>query len=343
MGITSGALLQSTTCAQPPLANQLHSLHTASRARLADGGCISATKNGQRGVVMGGFRRARILLLIALVPLGGCLSRSRPVAVDTSLAQLQTATCDDLIERINAQATEIQTLKATVEITASVGGSKLGKITEYQEIRGYILARKPSSLRMIGLLPILQSHVFDMASSGREFKLWIPAKNQFIAGNNDVARPSAEPLENLRPQLIYDALLLQAVDLQNELAVLEEGGHNTIDPGSRKMALRADYTLNIIKQNGREWYLSRKVVFDRTDLRPHQQLFYDEHGSIVTDVHYDEYREFSGASFPTRIQIWRPDEEYSIKLEVTKLAINEPITDDQFVLDVPSGAAFASR
>jgi outer membrane lipoprotein-sorting protein len=292
---------------------------------------------------MGGFRRARILLLIALVPLGGCLSRSRPVAVDTSLAQLQTATCDDLIERINAQATEIQTLKATVEITASVGGSKLGKITEYQEIRGYILARKPSSLRMIGLLPILQSHVFDMASSGREFKLWIPAKNQFIAGNNDVARPSAEPLENLRPQLIYDALLLQAVDLQNELAVLEEGGHNTIDPGSRKMALRADYTLNIIKQNGREWYLSRKVVFDRTDLRPHQQLFYDEHGSIVTDVHYDEYREFSGASFPTRIQIWRPDEEYSIKLEVTKLAINEPITDDQFVLDVPSGAAFASR
>src|ERR1700691_5833399 len=284
-------------------------------------GCISATKNGQRGVVMGGFRCSRILLLIALVPLGGCLSRSRPVAVDTSLAQLQTATCDDLIERINAQATEIQTLKATVGITASVGGSKLGKITEYQEIRGYILARKPSSLRMIGLLPILQNHMFDMASSGREFKLWIPAKNLFIAGNNDVARPSAEPLENLRPQLIYDTLLLQDVDLQNEVAVLEEGGHNTIDPGTRKMVLRADYTLNITKQNGREWYLSRKVVFDRTDLRPHQQLLYDEHGSIVTNLHYDGYKEFNGVSFPTTIEIGRPYEEYSIKLEVTKLTI----------------------
>src|ERR1700721_2880143 len=173
MGITSGALLQSTTCAQPPLANQLHSLHTASRARLADGGCISATKNGQRGVVMGGFRRARILLLIALVPLGGCLSRSRPVAVDTSLAQLQTATCDDLIERINAQATEIQTLKATVEITASVGGSKLGKITQYQEIRGYILARKPSSLRMIGLVPILQNPMFDRVRGAAESKVCV--------------------------------------------------------------------------------------------------------------------------------------------------------------------------
>jgi hypothetical protein len=292
---------------------------------------------------MSGFRRSRIFFLIAVVPLGGCLYRSRPVALRTSTAPLQTATGRDLIERINAEATEIQTLKATVGITASVGGSKLGKITEYQEIRGYILARKPSSLRMIGLFPILQTHVFDMVSSGQEFKLWIPPKNQFIAGNNDLARPSAEPLENLRPQIIYDALLLQAVNLRNELAVLEEGEHNAIDPGTRKMALRHDYSLNIIKQNGHQWYLSRKVVFDRTDLRPHQQLLYDEHGSIVTNLHYDEYKEFNGVSFPTKIEIWRPEEEYSIKLEVTKLAINEPITDDQFVLDVPSGAGLASR
>src|ERR1700723_1327610 len=264
MGITSGALLQSTTCAQPPLANQLHSLHTASRARLADGGCISATKNGQRGVVMGGFRRARILLLIALVPLGGCLSRSRPVAVDTSLAQLQTATCDDLIERINAQATEIQTLKATVEITASVGGSKLDKITEFQEIRGYILARKPSSLRMTGLFPILQNQVFDMVSSGQEFKLWIPPRNKFIVGDNEEARLCAEPLGNLRPQVIYSALLLQAVDPQNELTVLEASDGELIDQRTQKETLRPDYSLNIIKQNGQQWYLSRKIVFDRT-------------------------------------------------------------------------------
>ena len=292
---------------------------------------------------MSGFRRSRIFLLIAVIPLGGCLYRSRPVALRMSTAPLQTATGRDLIERINAEAAEIQTLKATVGITASVGGSKLGKITEYREIRGYILARKPSSLRMIGLLPILQNHMFDMVSSGQEFKLWIPPKNQFIAGDNDLARPSVEPLEKLRPQIIYDALLLQAVDLRNELAVLEAGEHDAIDPGTRKMALRSDYTLNIIKQSSREWYLSRKVVFDRTDLRPHQQLFYDEHGAIVTDVHYDEYREFNGVVFPTKIEIWRPHEEYSIKLEVTKLTINGPIMDDQFVLDISSGAGLASR
>ena len=284
-----------------------------------------------------------LLLLIAVVPFGGCLSRSRPLAMHASTAQLQTATANDLIERINAEAAEIQTFKATVGITASVGGSKLGKITEFQEIRGYILARKPSSLRMTGLFPILQNHVFDMVSSGQEFKLWIPPKNKFIVGDNEEARPCAEPLGNLRPQVIYSALLLQAVDPQNELTVLEASDGEVIDQRTQKETLRPDYSLNIIKQSGHQWYLSRKIVFDRTDLRPDQQLLYDEHGSIVSDVHYDDYREFNGVFFPTSILIWRPREEYSIRLQVTKLTINGPIMDDQFVLEPPSGADLASR
>jgi outer membrane lipoprotein-sorting protein len=284
-----------------------------------------------------------LILLIAVLQLGGCLFRTRPVAIRATAAQLQTATGIELVERINGEATKIQTLKATVGITASIGGSRRGKITEYQEIRGYILARRPSSLRMIGLFPILQNEAFDMVSSGQEFKLWIPPKNQFIVGSNDVARPSAQPLENLRPQVIYDALLLQAVDLQNELAVLEEGEHMGIDRETQKPVLQPDYTLDIIKQNGQGWYLSRKTVFDRTDLQPHRQVLYDEHGSVVTDVLYDEYREFNGVLFPTNIRIWRPQEEYSIKLEVTKLTINGPIADDQFVLEAPSGAGVASR
>jgi outer membrane lipoprotein-sorting protein len=303
---------------------------------------VSPQTKTDKGVMTDGNRCLHtLLLLIAVVPLGGCLYRSRPVALRSSTAPLQTATGKDLIERINAAATEINTLEATV--TASIVGSKLGRITEYQQIRGYILVRKPSSLRMIGLSPILQNHVFDMVSSGQEFRLWIPSKNRFIAGNNEVARPSTEPLGNLRPQLIYDALLLQAVDPQSELAILEEGEHEVIDSVGQKLVLQPDYTLNIIKQNGRGWYLSRKVVFDRTDLRPHQQLLYDEHGSVITDVHYDEYRKFNGVFFPTNIQIRGSQEEYSIKLEVTNLTINAPITDDQLLLDVPSGAGLALR
>jgi hypothetical protein len=306
-----------------------------------------ATEDRQKRAMIEGYRcfrvLPRILLLIAVVPLGGCLSRSRPVALRMGPAAVQTANGKDLIERINAEAAEIQTLKATVGITASVGGSTLGKITEYQEIRGYILARKPSSLRRIGRDPILQNHGFDLVSIGQEFKLWIPSKDQFVVGNSDLARPSTQLWGNLQPQVIYDALLLQAVDLQNELAVLEDRDQEVIDPGTHKLTLQPEYTLNILKQDGNEWYLSRKVVFDRTDLRRHQELFYDEHGFIVTDVRYDDYREFNGMFFPTNIQIRRPLEECSIKLEVMELTINDPMVDGQFVLEVPSGAGLVSR
>jgi hypothetical protein len=135
----------------------------------------------------------------------------------------------------------------------------------------------------------------------------------------------------------------EGIDLENELAVLEEGEHNEIDPTTQKPALEPDYTLDIIRRDSQGWYLSRKTVFDRTNLQLRQQRLYDEHGSVVTDVRYDEYREFNGMLFPTRIEIWRPREECSIRLRVTKLTINEPIMDDELVLEPPSGVAPESR
>ncbi|MBV9572416.1 MAG: hypothetical protein JOY93_00055, partial [Acidobacteriales bacterium] len=81
-----------------------------------------------------------------------------------SSAPLKSATQQDLITYIDTQAAKIQTLQATVDIDTSVGGVKKGKVTDYKEIRGYVLARKPAMLRMIGLLPIVRNRAFDMVS-----------------------------------------------------------------------------------------------------------------------------------------------------------------------------------
>ena len=88
-----------------------------------------------------------------------------------STAKLQTATQQELIDRLNQDAAPIQSLNATVDIATSVGGEKRGKITDYKEIRGYILVRKPNMLRMIGLYPIVRNKAFDMVSDGQQFKL----------------------------------------------------------------------------------------------------------------------------------------------------------------------------
>ncbi len=275
-------------------------------------------------------------LLLALM-LSAC-ARSRPVRVRMSQADLKAATAEQLIALINSSAARIQTLNATVDITASTGGSKKGKITEYQEIRGYILARKPDMLRMVGLFPVVRNRAFDMVSNGMTFKLWIPPKNKFIVGRNDVIQPSKQPLENLRPQHIYDALLLRPVELDKEIAVLEQGYETIIDPKSKMETLQPEYVLDVIRRSEKGWFLSRKIYFNRTNLQPYRQVVYDQNGYVATDVRYEDFEGYQGVEFPSRITIWRPQEEYSVTLKILKLTINAPLTDEQFALNQPPGA-----
>jgi hypothetical protein len=287
---------------------------------------------------MSGSRLLAAVSLAALL-LGetGCLFRTRIVEVRTSTAKLQTATKQDLLDRINAEAIGIKTLNATVDIATSVGGEKKGKVTDYEEIRGYILVRKPDMLRMIGLFPIVRNKAFDMVSAGDEFKLSIPAKNKFYVGHNDVVNPAANPLENLRPQVIYNALLLPEIDPKTDIAVLEKSTEMIYDPRKKKELQQPDYVIDVIRRAGDDWYLSREIVFDRTNLVPHRQVIYDQQGNVATEATYQVYKDYNGISFPNVIEINRPQEEYSIRLTVVKLAINDPLHDDQFILEQPAG------
>ena len=135
------------------------------------------------------FPAAFVLLLSAT----GCLFHTRPVEVRVSSAKLQTATQQELIDRLNHDAGLIKTLNATVDIDSSVGGEKKGKVTDFKEIRGYVLVRKPNQLRMIGLYPIVRNKAFDIVSDGQEFKLSVPATNKFYIGHNQVIKDSTNP------------------------------------------------------------------------------------------------------------------------------------------------------
>src|SRR5258708_24230444 len=145
-----------------------------------------------------------LALVLAILPTAGCLFRTRPVEEMYSKTPLQESTQSGLIDKINQQAEKIRSLQATVDIDTSAGGAKKGHVTDYKEIRGYVLARKPQMLHMIGLLPIVRTTAFDMVSNGRDFKLWIPPKNRFVEGSNEVQTYNVDqPMENIRPQNIY--------------------------------------------------------------------------------------------------------------------------------------------
>jgi hypothetical protein len=177
-----------------------------------------------------------------------------------------------------------------------------------------------------------------MVSDGQDFKLSIPPKNRFVIGRNDIeSHNTQQPLENLRPQIIYNSLLLQPIDPQNEIAVLENDSERVSDDKGHWFE-QADYVIDVVRKQGAGWFLSRKIVFSRTDLLPDLQLTYDESGDVATETRYQKYQEYEGQQFPSIVQIKRPQEEYNITLRIVKLTLNGPLTDDKFVLQQPAGA-----
>ena len=286
-------------------------------------------------------RRSPIWMAVALLSIitsSGCLFRSHKVPVRTTVAAVRSATMPELIELVNQQATTIKTLNATVDIDTTVGGAKKGKVTEYQQIRGYILVSKPAKLRMIGLFPVVRNRAFDMVSDAEGFKLSIPSQNKFIVGPPEVTHPSQNTLENLRPQVIYDALLLPRIDPQKQIAVLENSEEIVTDQKSKKEVAYPTYVVDVIQRGELGWYLERKIVFSRTDLLPHRQLVYDKAGNLATEAIYEDYQKFNGVPFPTSITIVRPQEEYTIGLTVLKLTMNESMKEEQFALNQPAGS-----
>ena len=193
---------------------------------------------------------------------------------------------------------------------------------------------------MIGLMPVVRTRAFDMVSNGKDFKLWLPPKNRFVEGRNDVITPNPkQPLENLRPQHIYDALLLREIDNDStkEIAVLE-GGQEMVADGKGHKLEQPDYEIVVIRVGDHGWYLSRKIVFSRTDLLPDRQLIYDQEGNIATDARYAGYKSYNGINFPSQIEIKRPQEENDSTLNIVKLQLNLQLADNQFQLEQPPGA-----
>jgi outer membrane lipoprotein-sorting protein len=290
-------------------------------------------------VVQSRNRFVAVLFCAALFT--GCLFHTRSVTTRLSTAKLKQASLEELVSWLNANSSKLQSLSANVDFSVSTGGEKKGKVTDYRTFSGYVLVRKPDMLRMIGLVPVVRNRLFDMVSNGANFELSIPPKNKFYVGSaqKPPVKRTDEPLANLRPQDIFDALLIRPIEgPPNEIAVLEQSTEMVKDPKTHKDAIQPDYIVVVIRKGDHGYYLSRRIVFSRTDLLPHEQWIYDAQGQLVTFAHYENFSEHNGIVLPSLVEIQRPVEEYAITLNVTKLTTNVPLRDDQFSLQRPPGS-----
>jgi outer membrane lipoprotein-sorting protein len=248
-------------------------------------------------------------------------SQLPPPAREASLA--------DLVAGLNSKSQSIRTLTATVDLEPAAGSIYSGVIKEYHDIRGFILVERPALIRMVGQAPVVRTNIFDMASNGEEFRLYIPPKQKFIVGKTTFRRPAKNSLENLRPQHILEALLVPQFDASQEKWFLEEA-----EEGGRRF-----YVVSVLgSADSEELRLKRKAWFDRANLELARLQFYESDGVYVEDVHYSDSKDFQGTSYPSHIEVARPIEDYRLAITILKATFNQAIEPEKFILDKPAGA-----
>ena len=250
-----------------------------------------------------------------------------PAAVAPPTVKTSTS---ELLEQLEKRRQAVQTLSATVDLSPTAGSVYSGVISQYHDVRAFVLLQAPAEIRMLGQAPVVRTTIFDMVSDGKEFRVWVPSKNKFIIGSTEATAPAKNALENLRPQHILDALIPPAVPSGEPYFLNQEreGG-------------RVYYVLNFLARRAEatdQLTLVRKVWFDAATLEVSQVQFYDAEGAPSEDVRYSGYQDYGGVRYASRIQLTRPVEDYSLGIDIQKAAFNQPIAADKFVLAKPPAA-----
>jgi len=276
--------------------------------------------------------------MIALLTLGlvGCIATKRVVPADQRPLPAKTVSRDDLLTGLEEKSKQIRTLSATVALDASGGAMTTGVLTEYRQTKGFVIVDRPSHIRIKAQAPLALATVFDMVSDGKQYRVSIPIKNKFIVGNATSPGKEKNPILNLRPQHIVNALFVDIMPFMANPQVrstLEEA----ID------GRRSFYVFSFINIGENTAQLMEKLWIDRTNLEVTRKQIFGTDGKIDTDVQYSGYELQGDVAFPSVILIQRPTDDYSLKMTFQKTSVNEKLAADAFSLEQPQGAELVQQ
>jgi outer membrane lipoprotein-sorting protein len=276
--------------------------------------------------------------MIALLLLGqvGCVATKRVVPADQRPLPAKTVSRVDLLTGLEEKSKQIRTLQATVALDASGGAMTTGVLTEYRQTKGFVIVDRPSHIRIKAQAPLALATVFDMVSDGKQYRVSIPIKNKFFVGNANTPGKEKNPILNLRPQHIVNALFVDIVPYMANPQVrstLEEA----VD------GRRSFYVFSFINISEATAQLIEKLWIDRTSLEVTRKQIFGTDGKVDTDVQYSGYERQGDVAFPSVILIQRPTDDYSLKMTFQKTSVNEKLAADAFTLEQPQGAELVQQ
>jgi len=271
-------------------------------------------------------------MLLGYLSALGQTSCMRPVHVDAAKATKATprtdpGITDELGRQVDEQYRAVTDFKATALMSVALGQSGKTPVKRYPDVRGFILFRKPSDIRMMGLDLLVGQRVFDMVSDGTDFRLSVPSRKQFVVGKEAATSLSKDRFANIRPRHLLEVILPKPVDPAAETASVQE------------LANRDGYILHLSRSvqagNGRP---TRNLWIDAVTLHVAREQIFSDAGAILTDSQFSEWKQSDNVIFPMHIEIDRPQEEYHMTIQIFAVEINRGLSDKTFVLEQPAGA-----
>ena len=100
--------------------------------------------------------RPLVICLLVVTLNSSCgIKRRREFVVSPKLLAARTVSVEDLLDQLEAIENRVSSLSSSrLKITFTSGKVESGKLLEYRSAPGYVLLRKPDSLRMVVQNPI---------------------------------------------------------------------------------------------------------------------------------------------------------------------------------------------
>lgn len=277
---------------------------------------------------------ARPTVLLRFSAVAVCVASSLSCAVLKTTTRIapdpvyRTATKQELIGRIQRIAST-QSMRASVEVTLTVQSNERDKETEYRHVRGALVTRRPGLIRTNAETPGGIAVVYDMVSNGEVFQVHLPWRNRVYEGRTELAHISDNRAENIRPQHMLDAIMLEPIGSDSKVLL----DFNSLGQSGYQV-------LHVVEADASgEWHIRRKYWFSRSDLSLSRMMILDDQADLVTDAWYRTWLEDSGLPYPQYIRIERPKDGYRLEIEILKPGLNQPVPDESFRLELPAGIA----
>jgi len=254
--------------------------------------------------------RLKTVLLAALILLSGCALQQGKTL---KRVPPPPKTGEELLALIEERNGFTETLEGRLS-------SKIVTVRGKKSSTQLILLKKPSLMRIDVLTPF-GSPALSMSTDGNDVTLHYHFKKRFFSGDLRSGKLST--------------LFASTLEMK-DLATILGGGIPLISHGQGEstVSLEGDfYRLDIKNGSARE-----EIFFEPETLAPARGVIYDAMGNVVLLLEMSKHEEVQGFSFPMKIALSLPIENYEMQISYSTVALNDYTGIDAFRLAAPEGA-----